>query len=304
MWFSSNRPKDPDRRIMHATVVAYVALVFAVLGASATAAAATLIRTRDIADGAVTNPKIANNAVGNLKLRNDSVGELKLRNNGVTAAKLRNNAVVTRTVEDGAVTHPKLADGAVGTRNLEDGSVTHPKLADGAVGNHNIKNGTITGDKIANNTITGANIAEGTLHDTKVIRTITGGPAEVTATDAPGQPYPLSPAGPFQQQVPSIDHYVGHFVVSFPAGCGVGSVQIAVLLVSVNGTAIGGGAIAQPGSATATTLTVAIPLLSDPAPSTQPQSKTVTADVFGSCVGEATLHPTIDSAQIIVQRTQ
>jgi hypothetical protein len=60
-------PRFKVRRPSPALVIAFLAL-FAAMGGSAVAATKLIIHTRNIADGAVTNPKLRNGAVSNSKL--------------------------------------------------------------------------------------------------------------------------------------------------------------------------------------------------------------------------------------------
>lgn len=74
--------------------------------------------TDDIADGAITGPKLADGAIT----------ADKIPNGAISTAKLANGAVTTPKLADDAVTSAKIADDAVGTSELADGSVTYPKL--------------------------------------------------------------------------------------------------------------------------------------------------------------------------------
>ena len=107
MWFSSNRPERPRRHPSHATVVAYVALLVAVLGIPATAVAAgALVHTRNIADGAVTAPKIRDGAVTNPKIRNGAVTGAKVATNSLGGGQINERRLrVTRIARRMRSTH-------------------------------------------------------------------------------------------------------------------------------------------------------------------------------------------------------
>jgi hypothetical protein len=77
------------------------------------------VGSAQIADLAVTNPKIAYNAVATYNLQDLSV----------TNAKLASSSVATTNLQNGSVTNAKLSSNAVGTTNLIDGSVSLDKLS-------------------------------------------------------------------------------------------------------------------------------------------------------------------------------
>ena len=107
MWFSSRRSTRSEgrrRRLSHATVVAYVALIIAVLGVPAAGAASFLVHTRNIANGAVTTPKIRVGAVGTHRIRPGAVGTARIHNRAVTRPKIHDHAVNGRKVANNSLT--------------------------------------------------------------------------------------------------------------------------------------------------------------------------------------------------------
>jgi hypothetical protein len=112
---------DVKRHLNYANVVATIALIAALGGASAVAAG---------------------------RLGPKSVGERQLRPGAVTAQKLRKNAVTSPKIASGAVQQGKLADGAVVAAKLGNGAVTQEKLAGSAVTNDKIADGAVSGDKV------------------------------------------------------------------------------------------------------------------------------------------------------------
>ena len=109
MWLSSNHPDRPRRRVSHATVVAYVALLVAALGIPATAVATTAlvprksVGTAQLRNGAVTNPKIRNGAVGTAKIRNNAVTGAKINLSTVNVTRIARRISGRRTV----ITNPR-----------------------------------------------------------------------------------------------------------------------------------------------------------------------------------------------------
>jgi hypothetical protein len=104
------------RRRSPATLVAMLALIVALSGGTAWAAAT--VGTDDIMKKAVTTPKLDTEAVTTAKLGPQAV----------TPAKIAPGAVRTGKIFDAAVTEGKLADNAVTTAKLQDGQVLAPDL--------------------------------------------------------------------------------------------------------------------------------------------------------------------------------
>lgn len=109
------------RRVSPATVVSMLALVVALSGGTAYAAAT--VGTADIRNGAVTAPKLAAGAVTNGKIAAAAVRTGKIAAGAVSTTRLAPNAVRTSRIADGAVTSRKLAAGAVGSAKIRDGQV-------------------------------------------------------------------------------------------------------------------------------------------------------------------------------------
>lgn len=114
--------KQLSRHLTFANVVSCIAL-FLALGGAAVAAKTAVVRTQNIANGAVTTPKLRSGAVVTKKLRNGAVRTAKLRNRAVTGAK----------IAEATIGGNKLANGAVRSKQLGGGVVTEAKLKAGAV---------------------------------------------------------------------------------------------------------------------------------------------------------------------------
>ena len=107
--------------LTYANVVATLALLLAMGGASAVAAN---------------------------QLASRSVGERQLRPGAVTADKIRKNAVSAPKIKALAVKRGKLASGSVSTPQLGVGAVTAEKLGGGAVTTEKISPGAVTGAEV------------------------------------------------------------------------------------------------------------------------------------------------------------
>lgn len=100
----------------------------------AEAVAGGAIGADNIADGAVTNPKIAGGAVGQGKLADGSVSAAKIAEGAVGEAALADGSVSNSRIVERAVGPGKLADGAVGTAKIQDGAVTGTQVAPDSLG--------------------------------------------------------------------------------------------------------------------------------------------------------------------------
>ena len=127
MWFSSYRPDRPRRRVTHGTVVAYVALLVAVLGIPATAVAATaLVHTKNIAKGAVTNPKLAERSVGTQKIMDNAVTGAKVAKNTLTGRNIDESTLNLTGVGVTGIVHRVSGSGSVTVGDGEANQVVYP----------------------------------------------------------------------------------------------------------------------------------------------------------------------------------
>src|SRR5215510_109915 len=81
------------------------------------------------------------------------VNTTQLANGAVTGPKIGSGAVGTLQLADGSVIQSKIAPGAVGLAQLQDSSVIESKIAPGAVGAAELAIGAVTSSKIANGTV-------------------------------------------------------------------------------------------------------------------------------------------------------
>jgi hypothetical protein len=120
--------KQLSRHLTFANVVSCIALFLALSGA-AVAAKTAMVRTQNLANGAVTTPKLRNGAVTTPKLRNGAVIANKLRNGAVTGAKIGEAAIGASKLANGAVRSKQLGGGVVTEAKLKAGAVSSSKLA-------------------------------------------------------------------------------------------------------------------------------------------------------------------------------
>jgi hypothetical protein len=111
------------------------------------------VHTSDIANGAVTAPKLHDGAVTNPKIAAGAVKSGKIADGAISSAKIVGGGVITNNLADGAVTTDKLAAG----------SVTSTQLADGSVSNFKIATGSVTHSKLGPSSIDGTNVASESL---------------------------------------------------------------------------------------------------------------------------------------------
>ena len=160
------------------------------------------VDTPELADGAVTHPKlaadaveadnIADNAVTAGKIGPGAVQADALANNAVTADKVAVNAVENDNVVDGAITVPKIdpnsydrgvnaATGRIGIANTviagthlgiqynEQGLITDvTELPDGSIETDDLEDGSVTNEKLAENSVDTLNIIDGSVTGTKI----------------------------------------------------------------------------------------------------------------------------------------
>lgn len=132
------------RHLSVANVLSCLAL-FVALGGSAYAAT-------KLSAGQVKTVNIANQAVSNPKIKTQAVTSGKIKNLGINAADLAGGSVINSKIANKAVTSAKLGNEAVGSTQLAKKSVTETKLGAEAVTTGKIYNESVTSAKISSTT--------------------------------------------------------------------------------------------------------------------------------------------------------
>lgn len=88
---------------------------------------------RDVVNGDIDASNLADDAVTTPKIDDAAVTTSKLAGDAVDGTKLADDAVDTEHIADDAVEAAQIADGAVGTAQLADGAVTGAKIPDASL---------------------------------------------------------------------------------------------------------------------------------------------------------------------------
>ncbi|MFL5901321.1 MAG: hypothetical protein ACJ75S_09005 [Solirubrobacterales bacterium] len=116
------------RHLNPATIIACIALFAALGGAAVAAKTASKVKTKNLANGAVTTAKLRNGAVTTGKLRNGAVTGQKIAPATIGSSQLANGSVRSGQLGGQVVTEPKIKNGAVSESKLGAGSVSSGKL--------------------------------------------------------------------------------------------------------------------------------------------------------------------------------
>jgi len=92
-------------------------------------AAKTIVKTKNLVNGAVTTPKLRNGAVTTGKLRNGAVTGQKIASATIGSSQLANGSVRSGQLGGQVVTEPKIKNGAVSESKLGSGAVSSGKVA-------------------------------------------------------------------------------------------------------------------------------------------------------------------------------
>jgi len=110
--------KQLRKHLTFANVLSCIALFMALGGAAYAAKTAMKVKAKDIANGAVTTPKLHNGAVTTPKLHNRSVISSKIAAGNVGTEALAKGAVRSEQLGGGVVTEGKIKAGAVSSSKL------------------------------------------------------------------------------------------------------------------------------------------------------------------------------------------
>lgn len=125
----------------------------------------SVIKTRSIADGAITNSKLSiinpetreGAAVNTNNLFDKAITSEKIEDLAITTNKIIDEAVETNKIKDKAITSKKIADKVIKTEHIVDKSITEDKLAYESVYTESIINGAITEEKLGTTVIENIN---------------------------------------------------------------------------------------------------------------------------------------------------
>lgn len=110
--------KQLRKHLSFANVLSCIALFLALGGAAYAAKTASKVKTKNLANGAVTTPKIRNGAVTTKKLRNGGVTGQKIAPATIGSSQLANGSVRSGQLGGGVVTEAKIKNGAVSSSKL------------------------------------------------------------------------------------------------------------------------------------------------------------------------------------------
>jgi hypothetical protein len=133
------------------TLIALIALVFAMTGAAAALPGHKSVKGDDL----------ANNSVSSKAIKKNAVASKQLKNKAVTTTKIADGAVLGSKIAAGTITADKLLDGAVTSTKIADGAVSDAKIADDAITRQKIKASSVTAPKVVDLTFDPLTLANG-----------------------------------------------------------------------------------------------------------------------------------------------
>ena len=167
--------KQLRKHLSFANVLSCIAIFLALGGAAFAAKTATKVKTKNLANGAVTTPK----------LRNGAVTTAKLRNGAVTTAKVAAGAIGTGQLAKGSVRSEQLGGGVVTEAKIKDGAITENKLGGEAVTTGKLKNEAVTAAKLSSSFL--AQLVKNVIYESVTSATDSSSPKTVTATCPSGK---------------------------------------------------------------------------------------------------------------------
>jgi hypothetical protein len=117
----------------------------------------------DLVDGSITSIKIVDGAIVETKIADGAVTDGKIANGSITSVKVAEGAIVTVKLADGSVTSAKILDGAITAVDLEDEAIVTVKVADGAITAEKIADGAVTTSKIGDGAVSNTKLAAGAI---------------------------------------------------------------------------------------------------------------------------------------------
>ncbi|MCP4830930.1 MAG: hypothetical protein GY886_01805 [Gammaproteobacteria bacterium] len=126
------------------------------------------ITETNIANGAISTPKLQTNAVTAAKIDALAVTAVKIAAGAITTAKIAAGNVTASRIATGTITSTQIAAGTITASEIASGTITSTQIAAGTITASNIQSGTITSTQIAAGTITASNIQSGTITSTQI----------------------------------------------------------------------------------------------------------------------------------------
>jgi len=126
------------------------------------------ITETQIANDAITTPKIFAGSVSATKIAAGAISADKIAASAITADKIAVNAVTAGKIAADAVTAGTIAAGSISTTKLAADAVTANNIAAGAITTAKLDAAAITADKIAVNAVTAGTIATGAITTIKL----------------------------------------------------------------------------------------------------------------------------------------
>lgn len=130
--------------------------------------AQSAVTTPRITDSAVTTAKIADLNVTTAKLADAAVTETKIGTQAVNTGNIKDNAVTATKILDATITGAKIANDTITATQIAPNAIAASELADNSVDTAAIVNDAVTTAKVANLAITGAKIANDTITATQI----------------------------------------------------------------------------------------------------------------------------------------
>ncbi|MEP7218501.1 MAG: hypothetical protein ABI876_06270, partial [Bacteroidota bacterium] len=125
--------------------------------------------TLSIRPNSITEPLLGDRSVITRVLDDAAVTNVKLAQNSVTGDKIVDGTITTADLADNLVNSAKIIDGEVKTADLGDLAVTTAKLADNSVTTAKIPDGSITTPKLADGAVTTVKITDGAVNSAKIL---------------------------------------------------------------------------------------------------------------------------------------
>jgi trimeric autotransporter adhesin len=119
-----------SRRPSHTTIVAYLALFFAMGG---TAYAVNEWTGANIVDGSLTNADLASETIRSGKIKNGNVAAQDLAIDSVTATAIADNAIDGGEIVNNSLTASDLGDASVGTSEIINSTIVGADVANGSL---------------------------------------------------------------------------------------------------------------------------------------------------------------------------